>query len=172
MTLIETTKLLALIQGVYPRFADGRDLEVTKQAWALVFAGDDFAAVQKAFLAYVATDVKGFPPMPGALKSLMKPRVSEADAFLAWQEVRGALSNGLYGSREEFEKLSPLCRRLVGSPAVLREWAMMDVDRLDAVVGPGFQRSYRVLARDEAENSPSAAPLLDGEGACARLGWG
>ena len=120
MTLGEMVKILTMISAYYPTFNNGRDPEVTSKAWHLLFENDSFQAVQSTLLSYVATDVKGFPPMPGALKDLMKPKVSEVSAFEAWHEVKKALSNGIYGSKEEFEKLSPICKRIVGSPAVLR----------------------------------------------------
>jgi hypothetical protein len=86
--------------------------------------------------------------MPGARKDLMKPKVSEVSAFEAWHEVKKALSNGIYGSKEEFEKLSPICKRIVGSPAVLREWATLDSEELDTVVSSNFQRNYRAISEN------------------------
>jgi hypothetical protein len=148
MTLGEMVKILTMISAYYPTFNNGRDPEVTSKAWHLLFENDSFQAVQSALLSYVATDVKGFPPMPGALKDLMKPKVSEVSAFEAWHEVKKALSNGIYGSKEEFEKLSPICKRIVGSPAVLREWATLDSDELDTVVSSNFQRNYRAISEN------------------------
>ena len=148
MTLGEMVKILTMISAYYPTFNNGRDPEVTSKAWHMLFADDSFSAVQNALLAYVATDTKGFPPMPGQLKEQMKPKVSEVSSFEAWHEVKKALSNGIYGSKEEFEKLSPICKRIVGSPAVLREWATLDSDELDTVVSSNFQRNYRAISEN------------------------
>lgn len=148
MTSAEMVKILTMIAAYYPHFNDGRNAEVTAKAWHLLFENDSFQAVQNALLSYVATDTKGYPPMPGALKDLMKPKVSEVSAFEAWHEVKKALSNGIYGSKEEFEKLSPICKRIVGSPAVLREWATLDSDELDTVVSSNFQRNYRAISEN------------------------
>lgn len=148
MTLTEMAKILAMVTAYYPRFLDGRDMETTTKAWQMLFADDSFQVVQNALLSYVSTDVKGFPPMPGQLKDMMKPKVSEVSSFEAWHEVKRALSNGIYGSREEFEKLSPICKRIVGSPAVLREWATLDTDELDTVVSSNFQRSYKAISEN------------------------
>lgn len=148
MTLGEMVKILTMISAYYPTFNNGRDPEVTSKAWHLLFADDSFSAVQNALLAYVATDTKGFPPMPGQLKEQMKPKVSEVSSFEAWHEVKKALSNGIYGSKEEFEKLSPICKRIVGSPAVLREWATLDSEELDTVVSSNFQRNYRAISEN------------------------
>lgn len=147
----ETGKILALIQAYYPRFHDGRDPEITLEGWQMIFADDPYEQVQSALMAYVSTEVKGFPPMPGALKELMRPKVSEVTAFEAWHQVKKALSNGIYGSNEEFEKLSPICKRIVGSPAVLREWATLDTEELDTVVSSNFQRSYKAISQSSRD---------------------
>lgn len=147
----ETGKLLGLIQAYYPRFLDGRNPDVTLDGWQMIFADDPYELVQSALMAYVSTETKGFPPMPGALKELMKPKANEVSELEAWHEVKRALSNGIYGSQEEFEKLSPICKRIVGSPSVLREWAVMDTDELNSVIGSNFQRSYRVIAKNTSD---------------------
>ena len=148
MTLAEMAKVLAMVTAYYPQFLNGREMETTTKAWHMLFADDSFSAVQNALLAYVATDTKGFPQMPGQLKEQMKPKVSEVSSFEAWHEVKKALSNGIYGSKEEFEKLSPICKRIVGSPAVLREWATLDSEELDTVVSSNFQRNYRAISEN------------------------
>jgi hypothetical protein len=150
MTLSETAKLLALIQVYYPKFAEGRDINVTAKAWQMIFAEDDYDRTQKAVLAFVATDTKGFPPMPGALKELMFQRPDTMSAMQAWHLVRKAVENGWYGSEEEFKKLPPLCQRIVGAPGTLKDWALMDMAELETVVGSNFQRSYKQLEKDEA----------------------
>lgn len=158
MTLNETIELLSLITEYYPMFLNGRDAVNTAKAWQLVFAGDDSGAVQRALISYVATDTKGFPPMPGALKDLMKPKVTEVGSFEAWRDIKRALSNSLYGAEEEYARLSPICKRLVGSPSVLREWAQMDISELDTVVSSNFQRNYRAIAQNQSnwEKLPEA----------------
>jgi hypothetical protein len=154
----ETAKILGLIQAYYPKFIDGRDPEITLEGWQLIFADDSYQVVQCALMAYVSTDTKGFPPMPGALKDLMKPKVSEIGEFEAWRDVKKALSNSLYGSVEEYEKLSPICKRLVGSPSVLKEWAQMDISELDTVIASNFQRNYRAIQQNQSnwEKLPEA----------------
>ena len=67
MTQQETNKILALMVEVYPNFNNGRNPEVTSKLWATLFMDEPYEWVEKAFMAFVATDVKGFPPSPGAL---------------------------------------------------------------------------------------------------------
>ena len=158
MTLAETGRLLALIQAYYPNFANGRDISVTANAWQLIFADDPYDQTQRAVIAFVATDTKGFPPMPGALKELMHKRPDAMSAMQAWRLVRKAAENGWYNSEEEFEKLPPLCQRIVGAPGTLKDWATMEASELETVVGSNFQRSYKQLETDQAyyEKLPQA----------------
>ena len=158
MTSAEMVKILTMIAAYYPHFNDGRNAEVTAKAWYLLFENDSFQSVQRALISYVATDTNGFPPMPGALKDLMKPKVTEIGSFEAWRDVKRALSNSLYGAEEEYAKLSPICKRLIGSPSVLREWAQMDISELDTVVSSNFQRNYRAIAQNQSnwEKLPEA----------------
>lgn len=150
MTLAETAKILTVISEYYPSFNNGRDVHNTAKAWQLVFADDRYDAVQNALVAYVSTDVKGFPPMPGALKELMVRRVDRMSAIQAWHLVRKAAENGWYNSQAEFDKLPPECQRIVGSPGTLKDWATMDLSELETVVGSNFQRSYNQIEKDEA----------------------
>ena len=149
MTLAETAKLLALIQVYYPRFSEGRDINVTAKAWFLIFADDEYSKAEKAVIAYVATETKGFPPMPGALKELMIQKPDSMSAMQAWHLVRKAAENGWYHSSDEFEKLPPLCQRIVGSAGTWKDWATMDLSELESVVGSNFQRSYKQIEKDE-----------------------
>lgn len=75
--------------------------------------------------AFVATDKKGFPPVPGQIKeqiSVLRNQngMSEQDA---WEMVNNALRNSSYGSAEEFAKLPKDIQRAVGSANMLRSWA-------------------------------------------------
>lgn len=157
----ETAKLLGLIQAYYPSFKNGRNLDVTINGWQIIFADDPYELVEAALIAYVSTDTKGFPPMPGALKDQMKPKVKETNELEAWHEVRKALTNSMYSSKTEFENLSPLCKKIIGSPSVLREWAMMDFSELDTVIASNFMRNYRTIAQNmrDYEKLPESLKL-------------
>ena len=170
MTLAETAKLLALIQAYYPKFAEGRDIGVTANAWQLIFADDQYDKAQKAVLAYVATETKGFPPMPGALKELMHQKPDTMSAMQAWHLVRKATENGWYHSEEEFNKLPPLCQRIVGAPGTLKDWSVMDISELETVVGSNFQRSYKQLEQDQAYYEKLPSSVLQALPGVERLG--
>lgn len=62
----------------------------------------------------------------------------------AWDLVTKAMRNASYHAEEEFEKLPPACQKAIGSPATLREWALMDLSQVNTVIQSNFMRSYKV----------------------------
>lgn len=156
MTRQETATIMDILAAAYPRFYTGADAPnpvQTLNLWATMFADDPVEVVAMAVKAFIASDKKGFPPHIGAIKdAIVKLKTpDEMTEQEAWELVRRACSNANYGSREEFDKLPPVVRRLVGSPNQLREWAQMDSDALNSVVASNFQRSYRARAASERE---------------------
>lgn len=148
MTTEETNKLLAIIQSSYPRFADGRDPGVTLKTWEFTLRDIPWEQVQTAVFLYISQDVKGFPPMPGNIRDLVQSRKTAGllGEVEAWGLVSRALSNSIYGCKEEFAKLPEEIQRTIGGPETLRDWAMMDEDQVQTVIASNFQRSYRARA--------------------------
>ena len=67
----------------------------------------------------------------------------------AWTLVYKAVCNSAYESRAEFDRLPEDVRRVVESPNMLREWAMMDAGEVQTVVASNFQRAYTArVAKD------------------------
>lgn len=149
MDMKETRRILAAITAIYPSFIRDRNPDVLSQVWQQVFANTPYPLVNQALNAFIATDVKGFPPTPGALNAFIhKTRQlqgpTEDDA---WIKVYKAISRGLYNSREEFDKLPRDIQEIVGSPRMLYEWAQMDSSDVNKVIAACFKRSWR--ARQE-----------------------
>ena len=147
MNMKETQRILAAITAIYPSFTRDRDCAVLARVWQQVFAGVPYPDVSRALAAFIASDTKGFPPTPGALNALIA-RIAEpegASADEAWALVVKAASNGIYNCGEEFKKLPPEVQRIVGSAGQLHEWAMMSARDFQAVIGPGFRRSWRAM---------------------------
>lgn len=152
----DVLKIMAILRGAYPQFyrsIDRREAEDTVNLWLDMFRRDDPKLVGAAVKSVIEGDEKGFPPSIGQVKAKMRlitsaDELTEADA---WGLVAKAIRNGLYGAKEEFEKLPPTVRRIVGSPNTLREWAMMDADAVHSVVASNFQRSYRAVSSRERE---------------------
>lgn len=161
MTLQETMKALALIQECYPHFMDGRTPETTANIWARMFPSEEYAKVEAAVMAFVASDVKGYPPAIGQIKE--KLAQMEADNTLdeagAWSLVAAAMRNGIYGSEKEFRNLPADIQRSVGSANQLREWSLMDTETVNSVVCSNFMRSYRARAGHVREMQKLPEPV-------------
>lgn len=148
MTQKETIQVLAILKGAYPQFYKDMNKSGYQSVialWQNMFADDDPRVVAMAVKAHIAADDKGFPPVIGQIKKRITqitepPELSEMEA---WGLVRRAISNGIYNSKEEFDKLPPIIQRVVGEPSMLREWALMDVERVQTVVQSNFMRSYK-----------------------------
>lgn len=156
MTRDDVIKIMSVLRGAYPRFY--RDISKqeaydTINLWTDMFSRDDASIVSAAVKSLIDGDGKGFPPTIGQVKAKMRLLVGsdELTEAEAWNLVSKAVKNGLYGAVEEFEKLPPAVKRIVGSPSQLRDWASMDSDTLQSVVASNFQRSYKVVATREKE---------------------
>lgn len=157
MTLEETSKILAVIKKEYPHafkdLVEKKDKMQKLEFWQRMFANDDYSVVGAAVEMYIATDTTGFAPVIGQIKEnirkLTQPEeMSEQEAV---NLILKAATRGIYNSQEEFDKLPPICQRLVGTPKKLKEWAMMDVDTLNSVVASNLMRSYKAVAQKEKE---------------------
>ena len=156
MTLEETGVIMDILATAYPRFysgPDAPDMMKTLTLWAEMFARDDVALVAAAVMALIESDEKGYPPHIGAVKAKLRLLTSggELGELEAWGIVAKALRNSTYGSKEEFEMLPSVIKRIVGSPSQLREWGLMDHDTAHSVVASNFQRSYRSILQRERE---------------------
>lgn len=156
MTREETIKIMAVLKAAYPSYYKGMRADEANGVVALwweMFADDEYPLVAAAVKAHIATDKKGFPPHIGAIKDALIKITSpeEMSEMEAWGMISKALSNGLYGSKEEFSKLPEVLQRIVGSPNQLREWAAMPTETVQSVVQSNFMRSYRARAGYERE---------------------
>lgn len=156
MTRDDVIKIMSVLRGAYPHFY--RDISKQEaydaiNLWTDMFSNDDASIVAAAVKSLIDGDDKGFPPTIGQVKAKMRLLVGsdELTEAEAWNLVSKAVKNGLYGAVEEFEKLPPAVKRIVGSPSQLRDWASMDSDTLHSVVASNFQRSYKVVATREKE---------------------
>nr|DAQ40778.1 MAG TPA: replisome organizer [Caudoviricetes sp.] len=144
----DMAKLLGVLLVTYPQFYrnfSDQDMENVVALWTELFADEPAELVMMAVKEYIHSDQSGFPPVIGkiahAVDRLKHP--DDLGAAEAWALVRKAAANGFYGAEEEFRKLPPEVRVIVGNPGQLRAWAQMDVDTLNSVIGSNFQRAYR-----------------------------
>ena len=110
-------------------------------------------------------DDNEYPPAPGQVKSILyrmehQDELSEGDA---WNLVRRALSNGLYGAQEEFDRLPEDVQKAIGSPQWIHAVAA-DEDVNMSVESSNFYKRYRqVLAnkREMASMPPAVRELVE-----------
>lgn len=149
MTAQETGQIMDILSYAYPQFYRSYsedDMFKGGCLWTDMFASDNVSTVAMAVKALIASDTKGFPPHIGAVKEYIRKITApqEMTEQEAWGIVKKALGRvDHYNPRKTFEKLPEELQQIVGSPATLREWCLMDIDDLNTVVASNFQRSYR-----------------------------
>lgn len=154
MNVDETGKVLAVIKKNYPHAY--KDFTAQEKAdllvlWQEMFADDDYMVVGAAVKTFIANDTKGFAPIIGQIKELIRKltepeQMSEQEAA---NRIIQASQNSIYHAQEEFDKLPPILQRLAGSPARLREWAMMDYETVNSVVASNLMRSYKAISQKQ-----------------------
>ena len=156
----ETGKILSVISEMYPSFRKDRNIQATQDIWFTIFEHTPYELVSQALMSYIATDTKGFPPVPGALNERIcqARELNGMNENEAWSLVFKALCRGIYNSEEEFSKLPEEIQRIVGHPRQLHEWAMLDTHEVSTVIASGFKRSWR--ARKELERQLGVTPQL------------
>lgn len=159
MSRDETIQVLALLRASYPAFYSkfGKaELEGIVNLWSEMFAHDDINIVKYALKELIATH-SGYPPDIAALKTKMREVCSAAtdeptDEEL-WFILKKAVSNGNYGSQREFDKLPPVLQRYCGSPATLREFALIDSDTFNTVNHGQFLKQIKIIKEREEHSA-------------------
>lgn len=164
----DAMKILTVLKAAYPHSFKGlrqRDAEALIELWQTMFAADPYEQVNAAVAALIATRKEGFTPTIGEVKERMafaREQVSgELPEQSAWALVEKACRNGLYGYREEFEKLPPEVQRAVGAPEQLKAWAAMDVETVNSVVASNFMRNYRTQKQRDKERAMLPQSVLE-----------
>lgn len=157
MTKREIAELLTVVQANYPdsfRGASDAVFEARVELWYGMFQDYPKEVVQAAAKSFMATDTKGFMPNVGQIMEhiqRMKRGVDEMTPAEAWAIVSKALRNSAYWADEEFEKLPLEIKRAVGSQNQLREWALMDSETVQSVIGSTFQKSFQIRQTRDRE---------------------
>ena len=156
MNLMETAKIMAVLETAYPMFYAKKTQQEREDAirlWAEMFADEPGELVAMAVKALIKSRVSTFPPGIGEITEKIQ-QITQPDEMTeleAWSLVAKAVSNSAYNSGDEFRKLPPVVQRLVGAPSQLKEWAIMDSETFNSVVASNFQRSYKVRAKNERD---------------------
>lgn len=93
-----------------------------------------------------------FPPVIADVvervkKITEKPALTEVEA---WGYIKKAITNSLYNSQEEWNKLPEEVQCSV-TPELLKDWAMLTYEEVDTVIQSNFMRSYKVKAKARSE---------------------
>ena len=152
-------KILTVLRAAYPGFyrtATEADAVATVNLWADIFQDDNPVEVGLAVKALIATRTSNFPPTIGEVKeALQKKREPDRRTEQeAWAIVsKAAAGCDLQFPGRTFEKLPEEIQRAIGSPSVLREWAMSDASEFQTVIASNFQRSYRTIQKRAWEDA-------------------
>ena len=167
MTLNEAKNIVGLLMFNYPDTLRGNSddaLIAYIENWHFFFKDDSYAEVLAAVQKIISSSQERFAPNIGMIREQMRKNrepnggLSEQEA---WELVKRALRNGLYGYKEEFAKLPPTVQRCVGSENMIREWAEMESETLDSVVASNFMRSFRAIRQSAEEEARTPAAMRE-----------
>ena len=152
MTPKELSAVMDRLEKYYRNYYAGTDKKEVFAAWFEMFKDDDAAEVNRAVVAYICTNT--FPPTVAGIKTLMAENrmAGQMTEMQAWQKIRDAVdfSTNRDEARKQYDQLSPLLKKLAGSPSQLISWRKVNEDTFEGVIASNVQRSYRELARREA----------------------
>ena len=136
-----------IVQGLKSIYSDPKYIadEFAMDMWYDLLKDLTYDIASKAIRAYMQSEK--FPPTPADIRNyalrITSPVSTDMSEIRAWSIVRKALSNGTYGADEEFAKFPEIIKKVVGTPDRLREWAQLDIDEVENVVGSHFMRNYK-----------------------------
>lgn len=162
MTREETKKLIRIIVSTYPNWKP-ENISDTIDAWTWALEDYPFDAISAAYKIYVRSDRSGFAPSVNQLitniqKGNEMNMLSEGEA---WALVKRAIQDGNYHAQERYDELPEMVQKAVGSPNMIRQWAMTDTAEVNTVIASNFQRTYKTICKREIEKKSISPELLD-----------
>lgn len=150
----EIVSILTILKTAYPNSYKNmtkEDAENTINLWSVMFQNDDSKVVAIAVKELINT--LQFPPTIADIKNKILELTTERKTpSELWGELERALKNGIYGSAEEFKRLSPEVQKFVRDPAQLKEMAMMDSDVVHSVTKGQFLKQIEIIQKREDED--------------------
>lgn len=156
MTLVETAQVMDILCAAYPRFyinaSDSEKINANK-LWSAMFNDYDVELVCNAVKSFIASDTKGFPPVPGMIidKIVKIKKQEQLTGMEAWSLVNKAIRNGIYRADEEFSKLPKDIQRVLSSPETLRSWAVVEDKTANTVIQSNFIKAFNSRIEIERE---------------------
>lgn len=147
--------LLKILKTAYQRFyADmtREEAENTINLWVDMFAHEDPQLVINATKDLINSFK--YPPTIADVKERMYKitHANEDDNMEMWNAIKRAIRNSSYNSVEEFERLPDMCKKFVGTPMQLREWAI-DPEYNDGVIKGQFLKQVEILKQRKKDDN-------------------
>lgn len=137
--------LVKTMKAVYPAMFSERE---TIDIWYALLKDLDYQNAAAGLGKHLATN-----PYPPTVADIRKNTVpdNELNGEQAWALAFNAISNSAYNSEEEFERLPDLVKIAVGSPANLKELALMPTETVNSVEKSHFLRIYETEKKRKME---------------------
>lgn len=172
MTAQEASGFLSKLALAYPaQYARLGAAELTGQIelWSGTMEGYSLEQAVVGLQVFLRGDTKGFAPVPGqvidCIERVQRPAEDGYTNTECISLIRRAIGDALYHAEEAFERLPELCKRAVGTPRNLTEWAQLDSREVETVIASQVIRSLeatRVRMREDAKLPPSVREALQG----------
>ena len=170
MTAQEASSFLSKLALAYPaQYArlGAAELKGQIELWSGTMEGYSLEQAVVGLQVFLRGDTKGFPPVPGQVIDCIERVQRPAEEGYTNTEcialIRRAIGDALYHAEEAFERLPELCRRAVGMPRNLTEWAQLDTSAVETVISSQIIRALeatRVRMREDAKLPPSVREAL------------
>lgn len=133
------------------------DFSTMVDLWSTIFSGDDSRVVTLAVRDLIQTHT-GFPPeiadVRKKITDIVRSATGEPTDEEYWMILRNALSDGIWGAKDNFEKLPAPLKRFCGSPSWIRDHARMSSEVIDSVIHGQFLKQFpRVKEAQEYHDS-------------------
>ena len=172
MTAQEASDFLSKLALAYPaQYArlGVAELKGQIELWSGTMEGYSLEQAVIGLRVFLRGDTKGFAPVPGQVIDCIERVQRPAEAGYTNTEcialIRKAIGDALYHAEEAFERLPELCKRAVGTPRNLTEWAQLDTSAVETVISSQIIRALeatRVRMREDAKLPPSVREALRG----------
>lgn len=160
MTRDEMKILVKAMKSMYPDVRFIPD-QFAFDMWYKMIGDLDYHVACNSFAKHC--QVSKFPPTVAEIRQYSAEALSgeEMNGEEAWSLVFKAISNSAYNSESEFDKLPEILKKCVGSPANLRELALMSADTVSSVEKSHFLRAYEVERKRKKENDMLSPQVRD-----------
>nr|DAO96075.1 MAG TPA: replisome organizer [Caudoviricetes sp.] len=170
MTAQEASGFLSKLALAYPaQYArlGAAELKGQIELWSGTMEGYSLEQAVVGLRVFLRGDTKGFAPVPGqvidCIERVQRPAEDGYTNTECISLIRRAIGDALYHAEEAFERLPELCKRAVGTPRNLTEWAQLDTSVVETVISSQIIRALeatRVRMREDAKLPPSVREAL------------